>query len=240
MCLAWFPRGGQRTTCRNQSLLLLYWTPGQTQDAWFGSQHRYRQPPHGLRFKKIMKIHQLSLWGIIQMTHFMGCLFVAGSCSVGPAWYKLCSPGWPRAILLLQPPGCWDSGVSPRPHTPQVLKHTHEIRVHTYLKAPYSGLYQQTNEQGVKSKNHRMLSPKSTALEESTQNQARHPKMFRNSVTAWTVGSGDRMGWLHQVTIRRELQMKTLLRACVLPVFPWRVLQTLPFLTQDFKAECTQ
>lgn len=85
-----------------------------------------------------------------------------------------------------------------------------------------------------------MLSPKSTALEESTQNQARHPKMFRNSVTAWTVGSGDRMGWLHQVTIRRELQMKTLLRACVLPVFPWRVLQTLPFLTQDFKAECTQ
>lgn len=33
-----------------------------------------------------------------------------------------------------------------------------------------------------------MLSPKSTALEESTQNQARHPKMFRNRVTAWTVG----------------------------------------------------
>lgn len=90
------------------------------------------EPPHRLWFKKIMKIHQLSLWGIIEMTHFMGCLFVAGSCSVGPDWYKLCSPGWPRAILLLQPPGCWDSGVSPRPHIPQVLKHTHEIRTLTW------------------------------------------------------------------------------------------------------------
>lgn len=34
-----------------------------------------------------------------------------------------------------------------------------------------------------------MLNPKSTPLVESTQNQAKHPKIFRNSVTAWTVES---------------------------------------------------
>lgn len=55
-----------------------------------------------------------------------------------------------------------------------------------HLKAPYSGLYQQTNEQGVKSRNHSMARPKSTPWEESTQNQARQPNMFTKSVAAWT------------------------------------------------------
>ena len=68
----------------------------------------------------------------------------------------------------------------------QVLEHTRSLT--RYLNAPYSGLYQQTKEHGVKSRNHRMLRPKSTALEESTQNHAKHPKMFRNRVTAWTMG----------------------------------------------------
>lgn len=53
-----------------------------------------------------------------------------------------------------------------------------------HLKAPYSGLYQQTNEQGVKSRNQSMARPKSTPWDESTQNQARQPNMFTKSVPA--------------------------------------------------------
>ena len=62
------------------------------------------------------------------------------------------------------------------------------VCVSVYLKAPYRGLYQQTNEQGVKIINHSMARPKSTPRDESTQNQARQPIMLANSVPVWTGG----------------------------------------------------
>ncbi len=55
-----------------------------------------------------------------------------------------------------------------------------------YLNAPYRGLYQQTNEQGVKSMNQSMARPKSTPLDASTQNHDKQPNILANSVPVWT------------------------------------------------------
>lgn len=56
----------------------------------------------------------------------------------------------------------------------------------SHLNAPYSGLYQQTNEHGVKSKNQRMDRPKSTPCVASTQNQDRQAMRLASSVPVWT------------------------------------------------------
>ncbi|TRY95066.1 hypothetical protein DNTS_004695 [Danionella cerebrum] len=73
---------------------------------------------------------------------------------------------------------------------PEKMQHSlfRKLRVihGVYLKAPYRGLYQQTNEHGVKSMNQSIAKPKSTPLEESTQNQDKQPKMLANSVPVWT------------------------------------------------------
>lgn len=79
----------------------------------------------------------------------------------------------------------------------------------------------------MKSRNHRMLRPKSTALEESTQNHAKHPKMFRNRVTAWTAGQKtDRNIYIIELYNPTELQMQTrFLGANMFPQLPSHAVQ---------------
>ena len=56
----------------------------------------------------------------------------------------------------------------------------------TYLKALYTGLYQQTKEQGVERRTQRMDRPKPTPLAGSAQNIARQEIKLKNSVHAVT------------------------------------------------------
>lgn len=62
----------------------------------------------------------------------------------------------------------------------------------------------------MKSKNHRILRPKSTPLVGSTQNQAKHPKIFRNSVTVWTVESKNKIEkkYLHLSSFNKNYKWK--------------------------------
>lgn len=62
-----------------------------------------------------------------------------------------------------------------------------------YLKALYIGRYQQTKEQGVKSRSQSMDSPKPDPLLVSTQNLARQARKFRTRAKVLPEGQRNRM-----------------------------------------------
>lgn len=61
----------------------------------------------------------------------------------------------------------------------------------THLKALYTGLYQQTKEQGVKRRTQRMARPSPTPTEVSTQNRLRQEIKLNASVQAVTGRGGE-------------------------------------------------
>lgn len=62
----------------------------------------------------------------------------------------------------------------------------------THLKALYTGLYQQTKEQGVKRRTQRMARPSPTPPEGSTQNRLRQEIKLNASVQAVTRRGGEK------------------------------------------------
>ncbi len=64
----------------------------------------------------------------------------------------------------------------------------------TYLKALYTGLYQQTKEQGVKRRTQSMARPKPTPLLGSAQNIAKQEMKLKSKVHAVTKKKDERRG----------------------------------------------